>query len=110
MWWNAAESGWGISVVQHSNNVLFAAWYMYDAHGEPLWIVMPGGTWAAQDRYTGTLYQTVGPTSFSTFDPSRVVATSVGTATFEFTANDRAILSYTVNGSTGQKQITRQPF
>ena len=50
MWWNPAESGWGISIAQHaSTNQVFAVWYTYDPREpassgrfKPLWLVMPG--------------------------------------------------------------------
>ncbi|HEY2630448.1 MAG TPA: fibronectin type III domain-containing protein, partial [Usitatibacter sp.] len=45
MWWaGSSENGWGLTITQHSNT-LFLAWYVYDAQGNPFWIVMPGGNW-----------------------------------------------------------------
>ena len=40
LWWNADESGWGVTLV-HQNDKVFGVWYVYDASGKPLWIVMP---------------------------------------------------------------------
>lgn len=35
LWWNPSESGWGVSITQHGNNV-FARIYAYDTDGRPL--------------------------------------------------------------------------
>jgi len=32
LWWNPAESGWGISITQH-NATIFAAWFVYGSSG-----------------------------------------------------------------------------
>ena len=109
LWWNPSESGWGMSLTQH-NSTLFAAWYVYDANGQPTWVVMPGGTWTTGASITGALYSTSGPPSTAPFDASKVVATRVGTATIAFSAVDRGVLSYTVNGVSGTKPIQQQNF
>src|SRR6185436_19431658 len=44
------------------------------------------------------------------FDPNRVVATEVGTATLEFADESRGTFGYTVNGVAGSKAIARQVF
>ncbi len=38
LWWNPAESGWGIQFVQQ-RDVIFATLYVYDASGAPVWYV-----------------------------------------------------------------------
>src|SRR5688500_17681657 len=30
IWWDPSESGWGLNVIQHSSNVIFATWFSYD--------------------------------------------------------------------------------
>ena len=51
MWWNAEQSGWGVSFVQHSTNQVYAVWYTYDPVSpilrrpvQAIWLVMAGGT------------------------------------------------------------------
>ncbi len=44
------------------------------------------------------------------FDPTKVVATAVGTATFTFTDGNTGTFDYTVNGVTQTKAITREVF
>lgn len=109
LWWNPTESGWGLSINQHGST-LFAAWYEYSSSGNPRWIVMPGGSWSTPTTVTGTLYQTSGPASTQPYNASQVVATAVGTATINFIAADRAVLTYNVNGVSGTKAIQAQNF
>jgi hypothetical protein len=111
LWWaGTQENGWGMSITQHGA-ILFVAFYIYDAQGQPLWVVMPGGTWnAGFSSYTGALYIPSG-SGFGNYDASRFTANaSVGNATLAFTSPSTATLTYTINGATGSKTITRQPF
>jgi hypothetical protein len=112
LWWAApagSESGWGIFLT-HQGDTIFATWFTYGADGSPLWLVVTAARTAA-GTYAGTLYQTSGPPfNVLPFDPAKVVATAVGSATFTFTDGNNGIFAYTVNGETQQKAITRQIF
>ena len=84
IWWNPDESGWGLALAQHGNNV-FGVWYTYDVDNTPLWIAMSGGTFTSASTFTGALYRTTGPFfGDARFDPSTVSATQVGSATIAF--------------------------
>src|SRR5438105_11300168 len=84
IWWNPAEPGWGVTIADHETQ-LFAVWYTYQANGSQAWFVVPGGTFASGRRlFTGDMYQTTGPSYDTAFDPSRVVSTRIGTASFDF--------------------------
>ena len=72
IWWNPAESGWGLTLNHHGDN-LFGVWYTYDANEQPLWIVMPGGTFSG-NTFTGKLYTTTG----SPFDQPFVASNTQG--------------------------------
>lgn len=112
LWWNApagSEAGWGLNIVQQ-DDVLFATWFTYDADGAPLWLAMTA-TDAGSGRYTGTLYRTTGPSyDDAAFDPTRVVATAVGTGTLVFANGNAATFTYSVEGVTQSKSITREVF
>ncbi|QJR09562.1 hypothetical protein DSM104443_00611 [Usitatibacter rugosus] len=111
MWWSGpSENGWGMSVVQHSEN-LFAVIYGYDAAGAPTWWVMSSGTWnAARTIYSGSLYSPRG-SPFYAYDAARfAVGAPVGILTLDFTDPANARMSYTVNGVAGSKAIVRQVF
>jgi hypothetical protein len=109
-WWNPQESGWGISITQHPSDRLFAAWFVYNQTGQPVWYTLQPGTWTAPTIYTGPVYKTTGPYYAGPFDPRQVGITQVGTATLSFTDSNTGTFSYTVEGISGSKAITRLPF
>lgn len=109
LWYNAGESGWGLSLVQHASNSLFGVWYTYDAAGKPLWVVMPGGQWTSASTFTGTLYITSGPLPH-VFNPTQVRTNQVGTGTVTFSSANNGTWAWTINGQSGSKAITRQGF
>jgi hypothetical protein len=108
LWWNPAESGWGINL-NHQGNILFATLFTYDASGAPTWLVMSNGARQADGSYQGELLQMRGP-AFSAPGWSGASPTAVGTMKLAFTAKDAAILTYTFNGTPVVKSITRQVF
>ena len=111
LWWNAAESGWGLNVT-HQGNTLFATLFTYDATGRDLWLVMSAGQRQADGSYLGDLYRTAGP-AFNAVPFTPIGAadlTTVGSMRLRFTDGERGELSYTVNGTSVTKQITRQVF
>jgi hypothetical protein len=111
LWWNAAESGWGINLT-HQDNTIFGTLFTYDPSGRDLWLVMSAGTRQADGSYLGDLYRTTG-SAFNAvpFPPIGAgdVAT-VGNMRVRFTNGDNGTLTYTYNGVTVTKQITRQVF
>ena len=111
MWWaGQQQNGWGLTVTQH-DDALFLAWYIYDSNGNPLWIVMPTGTWdATNTTYTGALYIPTG-TSFANYDTTHFAAgASVGNAAITFTSSSTGTLAYSVRGVSGTKSISRMSF
>jgi hypothetical protein len=116
MWWNPAESGWGINITQQ-DNTMFAVWFVYGATGQPLWLVMSNAqrSGTAGNTFIGELFQTTG-TAFSTtpFVPSQSAnIIPIGKATFVFSDARTGSLTYdySINNSprvTVVKSITRQ--
>ena len=109
LWWNPAESGWGISI-HTKRQAFFAAWFAYDSSGNPTWYTLQGGSWRTPKSYTGAIYAThaapnsgLGPLSALTF-------ALVGNGTMDFDGFDNATFSFTVNGGSNFKNITRQVF
>ena len=111
MWWNAAESGWGLSLNQQGDT-LFGVWYSYAADGSPTWYVMPGGAWTAVDTYSGTLYRTASSGAYfgRPFDAASVVRTPAGHLSLRFLDANTAVMTYTLDGVSGTRQVTRQGF
>lgn len=115
MWWNPQESGWGLSLHQAPSHVIFGAWFVYNAAGQPEWYTLQGGQWTTSTTWTGTIYRTTGPFfAGPNYDPRLVLVQAAGTATLDFKqtpgAEDRARFTYTVNGVTATKTISRMVF
>jgi hypothetical protein len=111
LWWraNGAESGWGINIT-HQANTIFLTWFTYDENGDGMWLVASGMTRTAPGSYTGTLYRTSGPAFNASWNPAQVSVTPVGVASLDFSDGNDGTFSYTVNGVSGSKPITRQVF
>jgi hypothetical protein len=107
IWWNPAENGWGVNLVQ-SDNFIFATFFVYGPNNQPIWYA---GNLNADGigNYTGGLYVTTG-TYFGTvpYNPAQWGVTQVGTATFTPTTAYTGVLSYNVGTVTVTKNIQRQ--
>jgi hypothetical protein len=109
LWFNASESGWGFNVIQHASNNIFGVIFTYEAPNRPAWYVLPGGTWTANNIFTGALYHVTGaPGNVTPFKAGDVA--QVGNATLLFADRDHATFTYSVNGVQVTKLIQRQPF
>ena len=114
IWWNPSESGWGLTLADHETQI-FAVWFTYRQDGGPTWFVIPGGSFSQGRRlFNADIYQTRGPAYNTSFNPTLVTPTRVGTASFDFAppalASGTALFSYSIGGVSQTKQIQRQPF
>jgi hypothetical protein len=110
LWWNPAESGWGISITHHpATNQIFAAWYTYDGSGKPKWYVASSCP-VANGTCTGTLYETTGTPLGAAWNNSLLTVHAVGSITFRFESPTVGLMSYTVNGISDSKIIIRNSF
>jgi hypothetical protein len=113
LWWNPDESGWGVNVMQQ-DNVVFATFFVYGADGKAHWYVassMAGQQASASEiSFSGSLYETNGPSFGAGFNPAAVTRREVGTATLRFTLPNEGSVTYTVNGASVTKQIRRQTW
>lgn len=114
LWFTPSESGWGINFA-HEGDTIFASWFTYDLTGKGTWLVMTA-TKTGPNTYTGSLIQGTGPAFNAVpFPPlgspgGATVSGLGGTGTLTFTDANNALFSYTVNGITQTKAITRQLF
>jgi hypothetical protein len=108
LWWNQSESGWGIQFV-HRGNLIFATMFVYDPSHAPIWY---GGTLyptGASFTWSGSNYETSGPWFGNVpFDPMQVSNRIVGTMTWAATSTSSGTLTYTVDGVSVTKLLTRQ--
>ena len=110
LWWNAAESGWGVNLDQQGD-ILFATWYTYDTQGRGLWLVMSNGDRVADNAYSGKLYTTTGPAyDAPSYNAANVRYAEVGTAYFSFSDADSGTIVATINGATVTKSISRYVY
>ena len=119
IWWDPNESGWGLTLAQHGNNI-FGVWFTYGTDGRPLFVVMPGATFAGPMSFTGELYTTTGPYYGNpTFDASQVRVQREGTASIAFETLPSSLKQFaprrgqwngTFRNSVQFKTLTSQPF
>jgi hypothetical protein len=113
LWWSSpagSESGWGVNLTQQGD-VLFATWFTYDAAGQPAWFVMSNGARAAGTQsWSGAIYHTSGPAFDARWDNTKVTVSPAGTASFDFSDASHGTFTYTVDGVTQAKPITRQVY
>ncbi|HUL96347.1 MAG TPA: hypothetical protein VLT89_10065 [Usitatibacter sp.] len=104
LWWNASENGEGFNVIQQED-ILLMTFFVYDASNKPTWYVSPDTAYNAEaNNFQGPLYDTQGPPG------SSLGATQVGTAVFSPMSSTTATLTYTVNGASIVKALTRETW
>ena len=108
LWWNPNESGWGVSLTQQFGTI-FAAWYTYDVSGKPIWYVATNCP-ATATGCTSPLHQFTGGAPLTSPWRGVNLPVLVGNVTFAFTDPANGTMSYTVNGATSSRVITRQVY
>ncbi len=117
LWYDPAESGWGLSLVQH-DDTLFALVLVYDGERRPTWYVAsdvkadgPAGSDPQAGEFSGVLYGTTGPWFGGAFDPATVSSAAVGNIRLRYEPGSQAgtlDLTYSANGVTASKQLQPQ--
>jgi hypothetical protein len=111
LWWNPAESGWGVTV-DHQNDVMFLTFFVYGANGSPYWVTgilyRTDTSPIVPHAFSGDMHETRGPYFGDTFDPGRVSQRPVGHATFTGIRGNAAQLQYSIDGVTVTKALERQ--
>ena len=112
LWWNPNESGWGLNIVQHASRNIFAVWFTY-ARRRHAHLVRAAGRHVDLERHLlGTMYATTGPArrrrrSIRVEREAR--ARSAPPRSLSSDAS-HGTCAYTVDGVSGTKAITRQPY
>lgn len=92
-WWNPAEGGRGY-FLEIQNNVMFAAAYMYDISGNPVWYVSGPTAMTDAMTYIGTWVQYGnGPTLSGPYKAATIINPNVGGLTIQFTDTQTGILT-----------------
>lgn len=91
-WFDPAESGWGMNIVQGDSGSLFAVWLTYlpvfqgnivGGRQDGMWLVMSDGRWLTPTQFRGLLYATVGSSISRPFNRNDLVVTPVGYLTID---------------------------
>lgn len=114
LWWNPAENGWGIQLVQRGP-VIFGTMFVYAQDGSATWYAATMSPVAAASfaekaatlSWSGDLYAYRG-TWFAAPTWGPYAATKVGTMQWTSTGVTSGTLAYTVNGTPVTKQLVRQ--
>ena len=106
LWYVPAESGWGVNIAQNGRNI-FLVLYVYGGDQLPRWYVASGMTPSSPNNWSGPLYRTVGTPFNAPWNPTQQPPIEVGTATLNFTSVNTATLTYSVDGITVTKGISR---
>jgi hypothetical protein len=76
-----------------------------------MWLVGSNLAKTGNATYSGTLYRTAGPPlAASPWDPSKVTRMPAGAATLAFSDTNNGTFTYTLDGVSQSKPITRQDF
>ncbi len=117
LWWaypGGSEAGWGINLT-HQDDIIFATWFTFDHDRTPMWLVVQANKIATGVYAGAQLFRLSGP-SFNQVPfpplggPGGPAGSSVGSARFAFANGNFATFTYTVNGVTQSKAITREVF
>lgn len=117
LWFDPAESGWGLSVVQRGDSI-FALLLVYDEQNRPTWYVAsnvtaegPAGVDPGATEYTGVLYRTSGPWYGGAFDPLAVTSVPAGGLRMQYlpgTGGSELDITYSANGMSVTKALVAQ--
>jgi hypothetical protein len=112
LWWNPAESGWGVNLVQ-TDNFMFLTFFIYGQDHKPTWYTA-GLVLDGTGAFSGGLYATTGTYYAQPWNAGDAgTAQQVGTASFRPSSTNayQATLTYVVNGvGTVTKAVERQPL
>jgi hypothetical protein len=108
LWFNPAESGWGVNLIQQGNTI-FATLFVYGTDQTARWFVASGLTGSSSVAFSGPLFRTTGP-YFGAAWTGGGPAAQVGTMAFNFNSPTTGTLTYSVDGVTVTKSVQRQTF
>ena len=112
LWWapSGSESGWGLNLT-HQGDVIFLTWFTYGPDGRGTWLVASNVQRTGNNRFTGTLYRTVGPPmGAEPWSTSRVAVAAAGQVRLDFTDASTGTFTYTLDGVSQSKPVTRQVY
>ncbi len=92
------------------DNTIFATMFVYGTDDKPTWYIATLKPTSGTYIFGGTLYQTTGPWLGAPWNASLTSLTPVGTMSFNGSLVASGTLTYSVNGTTVNKTISRSTF
>lgn len=95
-WFDPAQSGWGVNLVQGDSGAIFAVLLTYrgsyNSYGQnvatgpaqPEWLVLPSGRWITPTTFRGALYTTTNSSTVGAAGAAQPLTTAIGFATLQF--------------------------
>jgi serine protease len=117
LWWAApagSQAGWGINLT-HEGDTMFVTWFTYDVDHTPMWMVATV-TKSGLSSYTGDLIRLTSGPPFNAVpfpplgSPGGATGSTVGSVQLAFFDGNSGTFTYTVNGETQSRDITREVF
>ena len=112
LWWNANESGWGVTAT-HQRDVVFLAFFVYGTNNRATFYTgqatYTGQSGSGALNFSGPMFETTGPWLGTVFNPNAVTRRQVGDVSFSAFV-DAATLNYSVDGTFVTKALTRFTF
>ena len=109
LWWNPAEPGWGINVIQH-DATNFVVIYSFDSSGKPTWYAMSNCPVVGM-RCSGDIYRVSGGTPPTWhWNGEGLTVSPVGSGTLNFADANNATYSFSLDGRAGTSDVTRRAF
>jgi hypothetical protein len=111
IWWNQAESGWGLTLA-HQGDGIFGLWYTYGSTGAAQW-VSAYGTKQPDGSFKGDLNRATAGTGFNLINGTAATSfplPKVGEFELRFSDGETGSFKYTLDGIEQTKQISRFVF
>jgi len=109
LWWNADESGWGVTLTQQYD-IIFATLFTYNDDGSPTWYFASDCRVTANEC-SGELYRATGGAEITEpWGDTEIEVEDVGFISFTFANDGVGRMTFTLNGQSGAKDITRQEW
>jgi hypothetical protein len=112
LWWapQGRESGWGFNIA-HQGDILFLTWFTYGMDGRATWLVASKVERTGSNTFAGTLYRAVGPPlGAQPWNAARVALAAAGEVRLAFVDANNGTFTYTLDGVTQTKAVTRQVY
>jgi hypothetical protein len=112
LWFPPGEGGWGLNLIEQGDSA-FATLFVYDAQNRPRWYSasqLKAGMQGFRPAWSGSLEESTGPYFGGPFDPSAVTRRVVGSLSMQVTETGDALVTYTVDGITVVKRVSRFAF